>query len=320
MTKTALITGITGQDGSLLGEYLLGFGYKVYGLIRGQNNPKAQWVKTLLPDVNLIQGDLLDQMSIIRAIETSKPDEIYNFAALSSIPMGWVETDLMLSVNTLGLLKLIEAARVCKLNTKIFQAGSTEIFGHENASPITETSLINPESPYAIAKFSAYNLCRIYRHEYDMFISCAISANHESFRRGTEFVTKKICRAAAEIKLGLKDRLVLGNISTYRDWGWAPDFVKYYHKMLQMDVADDYIIATGECHTVKDMVALAFDTVGLNWEKYVSYPSDNTNVSTGRIPIIFDNTKARNKLGFMVETPFEKWVPALVRNELQELQ
>jgi len=317
MTRTALITGITGQDGSLLGEYLTSLGYRVYGLVRGQNNPKIPWLKSLLPDITLIQGDLLDQMSIIRAVEESKPDEVYNFAALSSIPMGWVETDLMFSINTLGLLKLIDAVKVCKLNTRIFQAGSTEMFGHESTEQITENSLINPKSPYAIAKLAAYNLCRTYRSEHSMFISCALSANHESPRRGLEFVTRKICRAAAEIKLGMRDKLVLGNISAHRDWGWAPDYVKYYHRMLQVSPSDDYIIATGMDHTVKDLVELAFSSVGLDWKGYVSYSVDNVNASTGIIPIALDTTKAKNKLGFKVDTLFEEWVPLIVQNELK---
>lgn len=317
--KSALITGITGQDGSLMAEYLTSLGYRVSGIVRGQNNTKIPWIKSILPDICIIEADLLDQMSLIRAIEKSHPDEIYNFASLSNIPIGWVEAELMLNVTGLGVLRLIEAARMCKVPAKIFQAGSTEIFGHETSDVLTETSLINPKSPYAIAKLVGYNMARAYRSEYNMPISCAHSANHESFRRGYEFVTRKVCRAVAEIKLGLRESLILGNLKAYRDWGWAPDYIKYYHRMLQVP-PDDFIVATGIPHTVGELVEIAFKSVGLNWSSFVVCSTENVNASTGIIPILLDNTKAKNKLGFSVDTPLETFIPMVVENEIKQLR
>lgn len=318
MSKTALITGITGQDGSLLGEYLTSLGYTIYGIVRGQNNPKLPWLKKLLPNAIILEGDLLDTVSIIRAVITSNPDEIYNFGAVSNIPICWNQTDLVFKVNTLGVLNVLEAVRLHNQDIKVFQASSTEIFGHETPDPINEDTPTNPKSPYAIAKLAAQNICRAYRHNYGIKISCAISANHESCRRGLEFVTRKVCRSAAEIKLGLKDSFVLGNVSAYRDWGWAPDYVKYYHKMLQTD-PDDLIIATGVCHTVEDLVNCAFSYVGLNWKTYVAYSKDSVNIATGTVPIILDTTKAATNIGFSVETKFEDWVSMIVENELRSL-
>ena len=323
---TALITGITGQDGTYLAEHLLSVDYRVYGLIRGQANPKRQLVETLLPDVRIVEGDLLDQTSLINAIQRVEPDEIYNLAAVSFVPVSWNQPELTGEVTGLGVLRMLEAIRVVEgastsrpaRNGRIrfYQASSSEMFGKVAVTPQNEQTPFYPRSPYGVAKVYGHYITVNYRESYGIFACSGILFNHESPRRGPEFVTRKISRAAAGIKLGKQKDLVLGNLDARRDWGFAGDYVRAMHLMLQQPLPDDYVIGTGESHQVREFADLAFRHVGLNWQDYVR--SDSQFSRPAEVDhLTADATKARQRLGWQPIVSFEELVQMMVEADLK---
>jgi GDPmannose 4,6-dehydratase len=279
MSKRALITGITGQDGSYLAEHLLAEGYQVWGLIRGQANPRRLRITRLISELSFVDGDLMDQASLISAVDLVQPDEVYNLGAISFVPMSWPQADLVSEINGLGVLRMLEAIRMvsgsngCQHSTgqqiRFYQASSSEMFGKVAETPQCETTAFHPRSPYGVAKAYGHFLTRNYRESYGMYGVSGILFNHESPRRGAEFVTRKISLAVAKIKLGLQDKLALGNLDAVRDWGFAGDYVRAMHLMLQCDRPADYVVGTGKMHSVRDAVRIAFDHVGLDWEDHV---------------------------------------------------
>jgi len=325
---TALITGITGQDGTYLAEHLLSVDYRVYGLIRGQANPKRQLVETLLPDVRIVEGDLLDQTSLINAIQRVEPDEIYNLAAVSFVPVSWNQPELTGEVTGLGVLRMLEAIRVVEGAStsrpapptagriRFYQASSSEMFGKVAVTPQNEQTPFYPRSPYGVAKVYGHYITVNYRESYGIFACSGILFNHESPRRGPEFVTRKISRAAAGIKLGKQKDLVLGNLDARRDWGFAGDYVRAMHLMLQQPLPDDYVIGTGESHQVREFADLAFRHVGLNWQDYVR--SDSQFSRPAEVDhLTADATKARQKLGWQPIVSFEELVQMMVEADLK---
>ncbi|SES37296.1 GDP-mannose 4,6-dehydratase [Lentzea albida] len=279
MSKRALITGITGQDGSYLAEHLLEQGYQVWGLVRGQANPRKSRIGRLISDISLVDGDLLDQASLVSAVDLSRPDEVYNLGAISFVPMSWQQSELVTEVNGLGVLRMLEAIRMVSgldrsrpvegSGIRFYQASSSEMFGMVAETPQTERTVFHPRSPYGVAKTYGHFITRNYRESFGMFAVSGMLFNHESPRRGTEFVTRKISLAVARIKLGLQERLFLGNLDAVRDWGYAGDYVRAMHLMLQQEEPVDYVIGTGVMHSVRDAVRIAFDHVGLHWQDHV---------------------------------------------------
>src|SRR5436309_9085959 len=275
MTRRALITGITGQDGSYLAEYLLAQGYEVWGLVRGQSNPRVRRVRQLLGEVRLVRGDLLDQGSLISAVERVAPDEVYNLAAISYVPMSWQQAELTGEVTGLGVLRVLEAIRVCsgisasrtpgRGQIRFYQASSSEMFGMVAESPQTERTAFHPRRPYGVAKVYGHFLTQNYRESYGMFAVSGILFNHESPRRGAEFVTRKVSLGVARIKLGLAAELRLGNMDARRDWGFAGDYARAMRMMLVQQTPEDYVIGTGRTHSVEELVSRAFATAGLDW-------------------------------------------------------
>ena len=258
----ALITGVTGQDGSYLAEQLAAAGDTVYGLIRGQHNPKRQWIQELVPSLQLIEGDLLDQSSLQRALVKAEPDVVYNLGALTFVGMSWDQPTLMTEVTGLGALRMLEAIRAVNPSIRFVQASSSEQFGAVRETPQTETTPFWPRSPYGVAKLFAHHVTVNYRESYGMRASTAIMFNHESPRRGEEFVTQKVARAAVRIAAGKQDYLRLGNVHSRRDWGWAPDYMRALPLIAARYEPDDFVLATGEDHSVWDLVCLAFETAG----------------------------------------------------------
>ena len=321
--KRALITGITGQDGLYLAELLLGKGYEVFGLIRGQNNPKELLVKTEFPDVKLISGDLSDVSSLIRALNISKPDEVYNLGAISFVAYSWNQSRLTSEITGLGVLNILEAIRVWAgedlSGVRFYQASSSEMYGKVQDVPQKESTLLWPRSPYGVAKVFGHYMTINYRESYGMHASSGILFNHESPRRGPEFVTRKISLAAARIARGLQDELVMGNIDAKRDWGFAGDYVDAMWRMLQQDVADDYVVATGETHSVEEFLELAFDAAGVsNWRKYVRQDPEFMRPAEVDL-LIGDPTKAREVLGWQPKVSFQELVTMMVESDLQAL-
>src|SRR5713226_5092924 len=281
MPKRALITGITGQDGSYLAEYLLEVGYEVWGLVRGQSNPRVRRVRKLLGDVRLVRGDLLDQGSLISAVERVQPDEVYNLAAISYVPMSWQQAELTGEVTGLGVLRVLEAIRVCSGisgsrtpgggQIRFYQASSSEMFGKVRESPQTERTPFHPRSPYGVAKTYGHFLTQNYRESYGMYAVSGILFNHESPRRGAEFVSRKVSLGVAKIKLGYERQLRLGNLQARRDWGFAGDYVRAMHLMLGQDEPADYVVGTGVTHGVEELVELAFGVAGLDWRDQLGW-------------------------------------------------
>ena len=270
MTKTALVTGVTGQDGYFLSKLLLEKGYKVHGLIRGQNNPKKAELQKDLPKLKFLEGDLTDYPSLVEAMIQCRPDEVYNLGALTHVGSSFKQPDLTANVTGLGCLRLLEAIRKVRPGARFYQASTSELFGKVQEVPQTETTPFYPRSPYGAAKAFAHYTTVNYRESYGIHASCGILFNHESERRGPEFVTRKITLAAARIKLGFQESLELGNLDSYRDWGYAPDYVDGMWRMLQQDEPGDYVLATGEQHSIREVLDIAFGTsLGLDWKKYV---------------------------------------------------
>lgn len=270
MAKKALITGLTGQDGSYLAELLLSKGYKVYGMVRRSSSSSFGRINHFAGKIHIISGDLLDQFSLMDAITESQPDEIYNLASQSYVPLSWTQPALTAEYTAIGVSRLLEAIRRCKPDARLYQASSSEVFGAPDESPQTERTAFRPRNPYGVAKAYAHWMTINYRQKYDLYACCGITYTHESPRRGAEFVFRKITQGAAKIKLGLAQDLKLGNLEARRDWCHAKDAVAAMWLMLQQDIPNDYIIASGETHSVKDLVACAFSYVGLNWQDYVS--------------------------------------------------
>ncbi len=314
--KTALITGITGQDGTYLAEYLIGLGYKVYGLIRGQNNPKAEAVRQLIPNLELVEGDLLDQSSLIGVVEATQPDEVYNLGAISFVPVSWRQPVLTSEITGLGVTRMLEAIRIVNRDIRFYQASSSEMFGKVREVPQSETTPFHPRSPYGVAKVYGHYTTVNYRESYDIFACSGILFNHESPRRGLEFVTRKTTNAAARIKLGKQDKLLLGDLSPKRDWGFAGDYVQAMHMMLQQEEPDDYVIGTGATHSIEEMCAIAFDHVGLDWQDYVG--TDPQFLRPAEVSLLVaDNAKAREELGWEPTVDFEALIRMMVESDLK---
>ncbi len=313
---TALITGITGQDGLYLAELLLTKGYDVHGVIRGQNNPKRDLVHQLLPDVTLHNGDLTDMSNLLRALARANPDEVYNLAGVSSVAHSWEDAHWTTEVTAKGVLNLLEAIRLHTGDrtdlVRYYQASSSEMYGNATATPQNERSLLRPRSPYAVAKVFGHYMTINYRESYGMHASSGILFNHESPRRGHEFVTRKISRAVARIKLGLQDHVTLGNLDAQRDWGYAGDYVEAMWLMLQQPVGDDYVVATGEAHSIRDFLDLAFAHVGItDWEPYVR--QDKRFLRPADVDcLVGDATKARTVLGWRPRVDFGELVALMV--------
>jgi GDPmannose 4,6-dehydratase len=324
--RTALITGITGQDGMYLAEHLLAEGYRVYGLLRGQNNPKRERLDALLPAVELVEGDLLDQGSLISAVQRLQPDEVYNLAAISFVPVSWNQAELTGEITGLGVLRMLEAVRIVEGVTassggpragriRFYQASSSEMFGKVRETPQNERTAFYPRSPYGVAKVYGHYITVNYRESYGMHASSGILFNHESPRRGLEFVTRKITNGVARIKLGKQRELLLGNLEARRDWGFAGDYVQAMHLMLQQPAADDYVVGTGETHSVREFVEIAFGHVGLDWQQYVR--SDPRFMRPAEVDqLTADATKAREVLGWAPKTSFQQLVTMMVDADL----
>ena len=318
----ALITGVTGQDGLYLSELLLSKGYEVYGLVRGQNNPKRAMVEELLPDVKVLTGDLTDLPSLLRALGEAQPDEVYNLGAVSFVAYSWENARLTSDVTGLGVLNLLDAVRLHAGNdlskVRYYQASSSEMFGKVQQVPQSEATLLWPRSPYGVAKVYGHYMTINYRESYGMHASSGILFNHESPRRGPEFVTRKISRAVARISLGLQDTIALGNLDAKRDWGFAGDYVDAMWRMLQQDEADDYVVATGETHSIREYLDIAFQRVGIDdWEPYVF--QDPRFMRPAEVDLLVgDASKAKEALGWTATVSFPELVAMMVDADLAE--
>jgi GDPmannose 4,6-dehydratase len=321
-TPRALITGITGQDGGHLAELLNEKGYEVYGLIRGQNNPRRSVLESEMPYVRLIEGDLTDPTSLIRAVETSDPHELYNLAAVSHVGYSFKNPTLTADVTAKGVLNVLEAVRVTgrEKTTRVYQASTSEMFGgldyNRPGNGYTEDSLFHPRSPYGVAKLYGHWIAKNYRESYDMFVSCGILFNHEGERRGVEFVTRKITHGVARIKLGLQSHIELGDLWPKRDWGYAGDFVEGMWRMLQHTEADDFVLATGETHSIEEFLALAFAEIGIDdWRAHVT--QNPAYMRPAEVDILLgDPTKAEQVLGWRREVDFPGLVKLMVEHDL----
>lgn len=318
MAKNALITGITGQDGSYLAELLLEKGYKVYGLRRRTSTPMMENIEHIKNEIEFIEGDLLDQGSLINAVKRSNPNEVYNLAAQSFVATSWEQPVLTGQATALGVANILEAVRLTKPEAKFYQASSSEMFGKVVETPQKETTPFYPRSPYGVAKVYGHWITVNYRESYDMFACSGILFNHESPRRGVEFVTRKVTDAVARIKLGLQSELRMGNLDAKRDWGFAGDYVKAMWLMLQQDKPDDYVISTGETHTVQELVEIAFGHAGLNWRDYVVI--DPKFVRPAEVDLLLgDSSKAQKALGWKLEVGFEDLVKMMVDSDMRKL-
>ena len=319
MPKTALITGITGQDGSYLAEFLLGKGYQVVGMVRRTSTLNFGRIEHIQDQVTLVHGDLLDQTSLIGLMEEHRPDEIYNLAAQSFVPVSWKQPVLTGEFTALGVTRMLEAMRSAAPQARFYQASSSEMFGKVQEVPQSEKTPFYPRSPYGVAKVYGHWITVNYRESYDLFACSGILFNHESPRRGLEFVTRKVTYGAARIKLGLADELRLGNLEARRDWGYAGDYVKAMWQMLQQDEPDDYVVGTGETHAVREVCEVAFGHVGLNWQEYVV--SDPRFYRPAEVDLLVsDPSKARNVLGWQPEVSFEALIRMMVDADLAHLK
>jgi GDPmannose 4,6-dehydratase len=311
MAKTALISGITGQDGSYLAELLLSKGYKVVGAIRRLSAPNQWRIQHLLDQISLRPADLLDQMSLIKVIDEVQPDEVYNLAAMSFVPASWDQPMLTGEFNSQGVTRFLEAVRQVNPKIRFYQASSSEMFGKVREVPQTELTPFYPRSPYGVSKVFAHYITVNYRESYDLFAVSGILFNHESPRRGLEFVTRKVTDGVARIKVGVTDSLHLGNLDAQRDWGFAGDYVRAMWMMLQQDTADDYVVATGQSHSVQRLVELAFQHAGLDWRDHVKF--DQRFMRPAEVDHLIGNpAKARRVLGWEPEVGFEQLVGMMV--------
>ncbi|MBT5329197.1 MAG: GDP-mannose 4,6-dehydratase [Gemmatimonadetes bacterium] len=314
--KRAVITGITGQDGSYLAEFLLEKDYEVFGLIRRSSTVNFERISHLQDKLELISGDLLDQKSLVTALQTAKPHEVYNLGAQSFVPASWEQPMLTGEITGLGVTRMLEAIRTTDEEIRFYQASTSELFGKAQETPQSETTPFYPRSPYGVSKLYAHWITINYRESFDMFACAGILFNHESPRRGLEFVTRKITHAVARIKHGIDEELRLGNLDARRDWGFAGDFVQAMWLMLQQDKPDDFVIATGETRTIREFCQVAFDRAGLDWENYVVV--DERFFRPAEVNILLgDAAKASETLGWKPETSFEKMVQLMVDHDLE---
>ena len=315
----ALITGITGQDGSYLADLLLEKGYEIYGMVRRSSVEKLDRIEHIRNRVKFVQADLLDQLSIISAVRQADPDEVYNLAAMSFVPTSWSQPVLTGEFTAIGVTRMLEAIRLVNKNIKFYQASSSEMFGKVRQNPQNENTPFHPRSPYGVAKVYGHYITVNYRESYGIFAASGILFNHESPRRGLEFVTKKVTNAVAKIKLGLAESLYLGNLDAKRDWGYAKDYVEAMWLMLQQGSPDDYVISTGETHSVKEWVEASFSCLDLDWEKYVKM--DEKLLRPAEVDLLIgDSTKARDKLGWKPQVNFEGLVKLMVEHDYNELK
>ncbi len=319
MARSALITGITGQDGSYLAELLLKHGYEVHGMVRRASTEKFDRIEHLRDRITLHQGDLLDQRSLVDAMRASEPDEIYNLAAMSFVAVSWIQPTLTAEFTGVGVTRMLEAMREAAPEARFYQASSSEMFGKVLEVPQTETTPFHPRSPYGVAKVYGHFITVNYRESYGLFACSGILFNHESERRGLEFVTRKITWHAAAIKHGLQQELRLGNLDAERDWGYAKDYVQAMHLMLQQDTPEDYVIATNRTNTVRECVQIAFDEAGLDdWERYVTI--DPAFLRPAEVDqLIGDPAKAKKILGWEPTTTFEELIRLMTRSDLELL-
>ncbi len=317
--KKALITGITGQDGSYLADFLLSQGYRVFGLTRRTSTMNFERIEKIIDKIELIPGDLIDQGSLDQAVQDIQPDEIYNLAAQSFVPTSWNQPVLTGEVTGLGVTRVLEAVRKIKPDTKFYQASSSEMFGKVRQVPQNEKTPFYPRSPYGVSKVYSHWITVNYRESYNLFAVSGILFNHESPRRGLEFVTRKISYGVARIKKGWQKKLILGNLDSKRDWGYAPDFVRAMWLMLQQDKPEDYVISTGETHSVRDFVKMAFKIIGIeNWQDYVD--QDPKFMRPAEVDMLIgDSSKARKKLNWQPKTSFADLVEIMVKADLEEL-
>jgi GDPmannose 4,6-dehydratase len=312
---SALITGITGQDGSYLAQLLLAKGYSVHGLVRGQNNPRLTTVEQLCPGLEFVEGDLLDQSSLIAALETCQPDEVYNLGAVSFVALSFKQATLTGEITGLGVVRMLDAIRTVNSRIRFYQASSSEMFGKVRETPQNEGTPFHPRSPYGVAKVYGHHMTVNYRESYGMFACSGILFNHESPRRGLEFVTRKITNGVARIKLGIQQQLTLGNLSARRDWGFAGDYVRAMHLMLQQNAPKDYVIATGETHSVEEFCELAFAHAGLDWHDHVV--TDPRFLRPAEVDLLIgDASRARDQLGWTTTTTFPEVVAMMVDADL----
>jgi len=312
----ALITGITGQDGSYLAEFLLEKGYSVYGMVRRASTEKFERIAHFKDRISLIQADLLDQLSLIKMLEEVQPDEIYNLAAMSFVPTSWNQPVLTGEFTALGVTRILEAMRLVCPRARFYQASSSEMFGKVREVPQNENTPFYPRSPYGVSKVYGHYITVNYRESYDLFAVSGILFNHESPRRGMEFVTRKISDGVARIKLGLSSELRLGNLEAERDWGFAGDYVRAMWMMLQEDKPDDFVVGTGRSHSVRDFVRLAFNHVGLNWEEHVVV--DESLLRPAEVDhLVADPSKAERVLGWSPTVDFEGLVQMMVEADLE---
>ncbi len=316
MSKRAIITGITGQDGSYLAELLLEKGYEVIGVVRRTSAPNTWRIEHLLDRITLKPADLLDQLSLIRLVDEVKPHEFYNLAAMSFVPASWDQPMLTGEFNAQGVTRVLEAIRHVDTSIKIYQASSSEMFGKVRETPQTELTPFYPRSPYGVSKVFAHYITVNYRESYDLFAVSGILFNHESPRRGLEFVTRKVTDAVARIKLGLADSLSLGNLDAHRDWGFAGDYVRAMWLMLQQKRADDYVISTGKSHSVRELVETAFTHVGLDWQTHVR--TDPKLLRPAEVEhLIGNSSKAEQELGWKPEVDFRGLITMMVDADLE---
>jgi GDPmannose 4,6-dehydratase len=315
----ALITGISGQDGSYLAEFLLDQGYEVFGVVRRSTNARYGNLERIQDRLTLLQGDILDQMTMLDALTTCRPHEFYNLAATSFVPASWKQPVMTAQFTAVGVTSLLEAIRLTDPDIRFYQASSSEIFGATDESPQNEMTPFRPHTPYGVAKAYAHFMVSSYRERYGLHLSAGISYNHESPRRPVEFVTRKVTRGAAAIKLGLQEELAVGSLDATRDWSFAGDQARAMWLMLQQETGDDYVICSGISHSVRQLVDAAFTAVGLDWEQYVRVepafvrPPDP-------VPLVGDNTKIRERLGWAPQVTFEEMIADMVEHDLAQLR
>jgi GDPmannose 4,6-dehydratase len=319
MTKRALITGVTGQDGSYLAEFLLDKGYDVIGMVRRSSVVNFERVTHLMDDMEFVSGDILDQMSLVEVVQKHRPDEVYNLAAQSFVQTSFGQPVLTGETTALGVTRLLDAIRMVDESIRYYQASSSEMFGHARQVPQTEDTPFHPRSPYGVAKVYGHWITINYRESYDLHASAGILFNHESPRRGLEFVTRKISHGAATISLGLADELRLGNLDAMRDWGFAGDYVEAMWLMLQQDQPDDFVVCSGETHSVREFCELAFGRLGLDWQEHVVV--DETFLRPAEVDLLVgDSTKAEECLGWKPQTGFADLVEMMVDADLALLE
>lgn len=319
MKKTALITGITGQDGSYLADFLLEKEYRVIGMVRRSSSERFDRISHIRDKVEIFQADLLDQYSITRLVEEVRPDEIYNLAAMSFVPTSWTQPVLTAEFTAVGVTRMLEAVRSVDPKIRFYQASSSEMFGKVKEIPQTENTPFHPRSPYGVAKTYGHWITVNYRESYDIFAVSGILFNHESPRRGLEFVTRKVSNAAARIKLGLDDKLPMGNLEAKRDWGFAGDYVQAMWLMLQQETPEDFVVATGETHSVRELVEIAFSHLGLDYRDHVA--QDERFMRPAEVDLLIGNPeKAKKVLGWTPKVNFEELVRMMVDADLKILQ